>query len=139
MVAKLLFDEVALRRQLSKTRKAQKLSIGDAAITCGITVKRLADLERGFKGTRETPVKFDVHEVLSICVAFAFDIWQFTILPAMPRGSSAEQRDRAWAEAQQAWQQVAELKQLLRQAMGQKLTIKETARANHLLKVAGPR
>ena len=122
MVAKLAFDQDLLRRRLKESRKAIKMNLKYAAESCGLDWIRLRNLERGYSDTPERTTKFEVHEVLGICMAFGLDIWSFTILPQLPEGTASQQRDRAWAEAQQAWQQTEELKQLLRRSFSGRLT-----------------
>ncbi len=136
---KIEFNHEALRLALAKARKGLKLSLKYASEACGIADDRLRDLERGFKPhTPELTTKFNVHELLSVCLAFDLDIWSFTIMPvqmSMIEGSNAERRDRAWAEAQIAWQQIAELRVLLSKALSGRISGAERRKALDLCKM----
>ncbi len=136
---KIEFNHEALRVALAKARKGLKLSLKYASEACGIADDRLRDLERGYKPhTPELVTKFNVHELLSVCLAFDLDIWSFTIMPvqmSMIEGSNAERRDRAWAEAQIAWQQIAELRVLLSKALSGRISGAERRKALDLCKM----
>lgn len=137
--AKIEFNHEALRRALAKARKVLKLNMAYAAEACGIEARRLGDLERGYKANLpQLSTKFNIHELLSVCLAFDLDIWAFTIMPvqmSMIEGSNAERRDRAWAEAQSAWQQNAELRVLLSKVLAGKISGLERRRAQALCKL----
>lgn len=136
--AKVEFNHEALRKAMLKARKFLKLNLTYAAEACGMNSDRLRILERGYDTRRpELILKFNVHEVLSICLAYDLDIWNFTVMPvqlSIIEGSSAERRDRAWAECQSAWQQNAELRQLLKMALEHKLPMLSRKRAQELCK-----
>lgn len=135
---KIEFNHDSLRKAMQRARKMMKLTIKYAAEASGIEERRYSNLEKGYKADRpELQCKFTVHEVLSICLAFDLDIWAFTIMPVQMsyiEGSANERRDRAWAEAQSAWQQNAELRELLRLVLNGKFGPMEKKRATDLCK-----
>lgn len=126
------FNHELLRKSLKSARKALRLNMKYAGECCGIDPTRLTRLERGYNSTPDRHTRFTIHEVLSICLAFDLDIWTYVIQESKPEGSDSERRDRAWAEAQLAWQIVAELRSLLTKAMQRKLTPDEKKRVEKL-------
>lgn len=138
-LGKVELNHAALRKAMSKARKFLKMSLSYAAEASGIGEPRFRDLERGFKlNTPQYDCKFNAHELLSICLAFDLNIWDFTVMPVQMSiidGSNAERRDRAWAECQISWQQNAELRALLSKAMSGKISGLERRRAADLCKM----
>lgn len=136
---KVEFNHAALRKALTKSRKFMKLNLTYASEACGIAAERLSDLERGHRSnTPELSCKFNVHELLSVCLAFDLNIWDYTIMPVQMSiidGSNAERRDRAWAECQAAWQQNEELRQMLLLALDGKLVALNRKRAQELCRM----
>lgn len=136
---KVELNHAALRKSMAKARKFLKMNYRYASEACGIGESRLRDLERGFR--LETPqydTKFNAHELLSICLAFDLNIWDFTVMPVQMSiidGSNAERRDRAWAECQISWQQNAELRVLLSKTLSGKISGLERRRAQELCKL----
>ena len=132
---KVKFDHELLRKELKQARKSHKMNVKYAGEACGIERKRFSRLERGYAETRERVTHFTIHEVLSICLAFDLDIWSFVAQESSQvlEGSESERRDRAWAEAQLAWQITAELRHLLKLAMKGPLTVQQEMRAEKLV------